>query len=177
MGWYETATMRWLRAPRPCAASAKDRDRAEGGRVLAVRSGAPSLFAQARSAAGRFLPAAPIAGSRWGQPSLAQRHEQEQHDECREHEAEIAPYRLELHDVDAVSKADDQRRDGRIKVLPYRIAHRHIEPGGARLARRRHIDPLARHEDGGAKNAPDRLSEAAGRVLGLRTRVREAAIP
>ena len=58
-----------------------------------------------------------------------------------------------------------------------RSPHRDLETSRPRVARRRHIDALARDECEGAEHSADRLAKALRGILGRRVRVGKAAIP
>ena len=80
--------------------------------------------------------------------------------------------------VEPVGGERDGACDRRIERVPHEVAQStRRSRAGAAIAGRRHVDVLAGAEDHRAEHAPDRLGEAAGRVLRDRAGIGKSAVP
>src|ERR1700733_10849597 len=106
--------------------------------------------------------------ARGNMASLPQRESQQQHDQCGEDKAEIAPDGQELQHIQPVRRHRHGSAHWRIDAVPDRVAYSVRDAGGTVVAGRRHVDAVARVENDGAEHPADRLSETAAGILRAR---------
>src|SRR6185436_6723345 len=145
--WRETPTRRNAPAPPPCAAAAAGRGTAVPSAAPGVRPAALSPCARSRRAAAQ--PRAPPSSGRAGRTRRGSlpygEHHQQRHQRA-EDQRQVTADGQELKLVEALGDEADQPRDRRIQHVPRNVAQAHVQPGGARIARRRQVDFLARAE-------------------------------
>jgi len=71
----------------------------------------------------------------------------------------------------------DDTGDGRVQSIPHAVMQTDMQSRGPRVPGLRHVDLLARTKNRSPEHPSNRLSEAACRVLGHRSCVREPTVP
>src|SRR6476620_1608803 len=107
--------MHFLRAPLPCASDERGRDRVAKAAVLAGAKGVLSPCARSRSAA--VTKAAPAAFARPGKGNRASgpyREHQQEKDERRKYQREIAADGKELQDIKPIGRAPHESGNRRV---------------------------------------------------------------
>src|SRR5262245_57721419 len=123
---------------------------------------------------------APKASARPGRQNRGSRpycQHQEEQDERRKHQGEIAADGEELQNVKPRRGVLDEGCNRSVRGIPDQIVQLDDKTRWPGSARRWHVAHLARVKYGCAVNSADRLRKARGRILRYRTGVGIAAIP